>query len=97
MEAVIDVRVRIDQGTLEVQVSDQGAGIPRHASNAIWRPFDRAGRESGAQVGLGLGLPVSRALAQGLGGSLELLPPRASTSGACFILRIPNALAPATQ
>ena len=97
MEAVIDVRVRIDQGTLEVQVSDQGAGIPRHASNAIWRPFDRAGRESGTQVGLGLGLPVSRALAQGLGGSLELLPPRAGTLGAYFILRIPNALAPATH
>ncbi len=77
--------------TLVVRVSDCGPGIPDSHASSIWRPFDRAGREGGTQSGLGLGLSVSRALADSMGASLRLLS-SSRGGGATFELRVPHAL-----
>lgn len=91
--SVVAVAVTSEGSTLVITVRDRGTGIaPRHA-NAIWRPFDRAGAEGSNQPGLGLGLAVSRALADGIGGTLQLRPTPDGGAGACFELRVPGALA----
>ncbi len=86
--ADIDVRAsRAADGTLCIQVSDLGPGIPAQKSDAIWRAFDRAGAETGLQPGIGIGLPLARALSERQGGSLVLAP---QDSGASFELRCPG-------
>ena len=91
--SVIDVTIVRDISALVVRVRDHGPGVSPRQEAAIWRPFDRAGAEGSNQPGLGLGLAVSRALAEGMGGSLRLIPATATERGARFELRIPGALA----
>ncbi len=86
----VDVHAALTANELRVTVKDHGRGIAAGSTNAIWRPFNRADAAQSAQPGLGIGLTVSQALAQSLGGSLRLL---ASTSrangGAEFEVRLP--------
>ncbi len=96
----VDVTVTADGGELVVIVEDHGRGISPSSAHAIWRPFNRGQAAQSTLPGLGIGLTVSRALAQGMGGSLRLLQPGAvhpSTgndrrgTGAAFELRLPCA------
>jgi len=48
-------------------VSDNGPGIPEPMRAKLFQPF-----ASGKPVGMGLGLAVSRAIAEAHGGSLDL-------------------------
>ncbi len=66
-------------------VIDRGPGIPVELHSRIFEPFERFDPHSG--VGTGLGLPVSRRLAEVLGGRLtvESQPGR----GATFTLALP--------
>jgi signal transduction histidine kinase/CheY-like chemotaxis protein len=58
-------------GTLVVDVTDSGPGVPDDQREAIFEAFHK-GRE--AAPGSGLGLAISRALARSMGGDLFLLP-----------------------
>ncbi|MGH9260858.1 MAG: sensor histidine kinase, partial [Acidimicrobiales bacterium] len=68
-------------------VTDRGPGIPVEQQARIFEPFERSGHEQG--TGSGLGLAVSRRLAELLGGSLTVAsePGR----GARFTLTLPSA------
>jgi signal transduction histidine kinase len=59
------IRIVIDHagGTVLIIVEDEGAGIPEHERQRIWRPYER-GRSGGS----GLGLAVVRHLARMHGG-----------------------------
>ncbi|MBL9051065.1 MAG: response regulator [Tabrizicola sp.] len=62
---------------LVIDVSDEGEGIPEELRERIFEPFFRG---SGESPGVGLGLAISRALAQQMGGDLVLVPtPRGTT------------------
>ena len=65
------VRVRVDRadGVVRVRVIDGGPGIPADAQERIFDRFARFGHSRG---GTGLGLYISRRLAQVQGGSLEV-------------------------
>ena len=54
--------------TVEFVVQDDGPGIPQEVQERIFEPYERFDPHSG--LGTGLGLPVSRRLAEVLGGSL---------------------------
>jgi signal transduction histidine kinase len=83
--ARLQVGVRPNGGTVEFLVQDEGAGIPPEALDRIFEPFERFDPHSG--IGTGLGLPVSRRLAEVLGGQLRV---RSSAGqGATFILELP--------
>ena len=89
-ERTVLVRAAVRDSEVTFDVTDQGPGIPEELQVRIFEPFERFDPHSG--LGTGLGLPVSRRLAEVLGGRLgvESRPGR----GATFTLTLPQA--PAT-
>ncbi len=83
--AVVAVRVETANAEVRFSVVDQGPGVPAELQTRIFEPFERFDPHSG--IGTGLGLPVSRRLAEVLGGrlTLESVPGR----GASFTLTLP--------
>ncbi|HTR20001.1 MAG TPA: GAF domain-containing sensor histidine kinase [Gemmatimonadales bacterium] len=67
-------------------VSDRGPGIPAELRERIFEPFERFVPETG--MGAGLGLAISRRLAEVLGGSLKLSS--GEEGGARFVLELPK-------
>src|SRR5262249_55723271 len=66
----ISVSTRTDaQGRAVVEIADTGAGIPPELLARVFDPFFTT---KPVGVGTGLGLPISQAIAAGLGGSVEL-------------------------
>jgi signal transduction histidine kinase/ActR/RegA family two-component response regulator len=80
-------------GRLRVKVADTGPGIPAEALERLFVPFERLGSEHGTVEGTGLGLPLSKRLADAMGGSLELesIPQQGTT----FWVELPLIEAPA--
>jgi signal transduction histidine kinase len=81
----IRVTLRSVGHRIEFVVQDEGPGIPVEIQERIFDPFERFDPHSG--VGTGLGLPVSRRLAEVLGGRLTLMSE--TGAGAAFMLSLP--------
>jgi len=64
------------------EIIDTGPGIAAEDRQRIFDPYERASGERSGQAGIGLGLPITKAIVEILGGKLEL----ESTPGAgsCF-------------
>jgi CheY-like chemotaxis protein len=58
-----------DKG-VRVSVRDDGSGIPDEKQARIFEPFYRAGQETGSIEGTGIGLTLSKRLAELMGGSV---------------------------
>jgi signal transduction histidine kinase len=86
-ESVVRVSVSAGDRCIVYRVEDEGPGVP---SDDVERIFDiyvtKPGEES---RGLGLGLPLSRRLAQLLGGELHAVS--RPGKGGCFVLEVPAA------
>jgi len=61
-----------DESELALFVSDQGPGIPAEKLGRLFEPYDRLGAEATPVKGLGLGLTISKSLAELMGGRLEV-------------------------
>jgi two-component system, sensor histidine kinase len=71
---------------LRIEVADTGPGIAAEHASAMFEPFVRG---PGTSLGTGLGLSITRALAQQMGGDLQLEPPvPGAPSGAHFSLTL---------
>lgn len=81
----IEVGVNVAGDAIEFAVRDDGPGIPADVRERIFEPFERF--DPGSGLGTGLGLPVSRRLAEVLDGSLALTCPPGK--GAVFTLSLP--------
>jgi len=68
-------------GTLRVQVTDTGPGIAAEHLELLFTPFERLGAERTTIEGTGIGLALSRRLAEVMGGALgvQSTPGRGST------------------
>lgn len=76
-----------DQQQLNVHVRDTGVGIPDSALDSIFSPFQQADETINRNYGgTGLGLPISRRLAQALGGDLTAASKEGN--GSTFTARI---------
>jgi signal transduction histidine kinase len=81
---VVEVSFRRDGPNAVLRIADTGPGIPERARERLFQPFVGSGRKGGT----GLGLAVSRELAQGHGGDLVLA--ESGPDGAVFELIIPQ-------
>jgi two-component system NtrC family sensor kinase len=70
-----------------LRVRDNGPGVPQTARERLFDPFFTTKSEG---MGTGLGLSVSRSIAQAHGGDLQLEAPTAR-GGACFRMSLPLA------
>ncbi|HEV2150089.1 MAG TPA: ATP-binding protein [Longimicrobiaceae bacterium] len=69
----VQVHCDADEERVRIHVTDTGRGIPAEKLEAIFDPFVQVGREcSGKQQGVGLGLAISRELAQAMQGDLTV-------------------------
>jgi nitrogen-specific signal transduction histidine kinase len=59
-----------EPGRVRVTVSDNGVGIPSDKQGKLFQPFQRAGQETGPIKGTGMGLAVTKRLAELMGGSI---------------------------
>ncbi len=81
----VDVHVGCpEEGVLSLRVQDTGPGIGPEEALAIFEPFRRGAQERVA--GTGLGLTVSRQLAEAMDGSLTIV--EGAKAGACFEARV---------
>jgi signal transduction histidine kinase/DNA-binding NarL/FixJ family response regulator len=81
----VTLHVRYAGEVAVFEVRDTGPGIAADAQEAIFAPFDR-GVATGTSGGVGLGLPISRAMVHILGGQLEL--DSSPGEGSCFRVRL---------
>jgi hypothetical protein len=86
------VRVHAEVGSqITLRVMDEGAGIPEPIQSRIFEPFfSQRDHMHGGEEGMGLGLPISKALAESMGGHLSWSE-RAS-GGTTFTLELPREL-----
>jgi signal transduction histidine kinase len=81
------VRVEVEGAPPRVRVVDSGSGVARGARGRIFEPFFRVDGAAQPGGGAGLGLAVSRRLAELHGGSLVL---EETSGGASFVLSLPE-------
>ena len=79
----IEVSVRSAIDTIEVSVSDSGAGIAPEMLPRLFQPFS-----SNKETGLGLGLVISKRIIEDHGGSV--VAGNRPTGGAVFLIRLPK-------
>jgi len=93
-----EIRLTLRSSGLEgvcISVSDDGPGIAAENIRRLFVPFDRVGAERSDVYGTGLGLTVTKALIEAMGGSLRV----ESTvgEGSTFSLWLPSAHTPASE
>src|SRR5262249_30209401 len=91
-ESPIAISVDVEGEEARVAVRDQGVGIPAEKLGLIWERFYRAegiAHQSGSQVGLGLGLYISRDIVERHGGHVAARS--AAGAGSTFWFTLPLA------
>lgn len=84
-DPAIRVSTRMKDGNVVIEVGDNGPGIAPQALPKLFEAFASSKRR-----GMGLGLAISRTIAQNHGGDL-LVDPGGNGKGACFSLVLPVA------
>lgn len=85
----VSVRTEVtEEATAQIIVEDRGPGVPASKRRMIFEPFERLRSDVNEGVsGTGIGLTISRELAELHGGSLEVCSQ--SKDGAKFVLTLP--------
>jgi signal transduction histidine kinase len=79
----------VPERRLRVKVADTGVGIPAEKMTLLFTPFERLGAEATRVQGTGLGLALSRGLAEAMGGSLGITSVHGD--GSTFWIELPLA------
>lgn len=80
----VAVRARRADGKVEIEVADDGPGLPPKALQNLFVPFQGSARSGGT----GLGLAIARELMRAQGGDLRLAANDAK--GATFVIELPD-------
>lgn len=85
----VTMRCVADVEFVTIEVADTGRGIPEDKLESIFAPFVQVGRALNAPMeGAGLGLSISRGLAEAMGGTLSVTS--VLGEGSTFSLRLPT-------
>jgi len=82
--ATVTITAHMRGGIAEIDIADDGPGLPARAREKLFRPFEGSARAGGT----GLGLAIARELARGHGGDLVLVS--TGSEGTVFRLGIPH-------
>src|SRR5204862_2118531 len=70
-EGAVDVECTLrPPDSIRISVRDTGAGLAPEQLAQLFQPFNRLGRESGAEEGTGIGLMVTKRLVDLMGGTI---------------------------
>ena len=83
-QAEIRISLRLTNDDVQLEINDSGPGIAVDMVNSLFKVFSTSKR-----TGLGIGLAISRTIAQNHGGELTC-EPGGHGRGATFILRLPR-------
>jgi signal transduction histidine kinase len=85
----VELSTTTDDELVVISVRDRGPGISAETLASVFEPFVQLGLPTATRVGFGLGLAISRRLAELMGGSLtaESVP----GEGSVFRLRLKRA------
>jgi signal transduction histidine kinase len=85
----IAVKCSVDESTVSIHVADTGIGIPRDKQESVFEPFVQLDRGlTRTTEGTGLGLPISRGLARGMGADITLASEEGG--GSTFTIVLPR-------
>ena len=83
----VTVSARVVENRVEVEVADQGPGIPAGQEETVFQKFYRgSSRQTSAEQGAGLGLTICRGIIRAHGGTIRAVP---ASSGAVFRFTLP--------
>ena len=84
---LVEIRLSARAGSVEISVSDQGAGIPEYLQDRVFERFSRAPAPDNRKLGgTGLGLSIAKAIVDELGGEIGF---STSSSGTTFVATLP--------
>lgn len=86
-DKTVQASLQLDGRMVQLQVDDDGPGIPRTERERIFEPFYRLASASESEGGVGLGLALVRSIVERHGGSVACV--ERPGGGARFILRLP--------
>ncbi len=87
-ESQIDIRAQRRGGTIQIDVLDEGDGIPPDQLERIFDKFHRAQDGDRRRPGTGLGLAICRGFVAAMGGAIRARN-RADRRGADFVIEFP--------
>src|ERR1051325_9798983 len=85
--APVEVSAAIDDEHVVIRVSDDGAGVPEEAREAVFEPFFRVDRSRAKSSGYGLGLSICKRIVSAHGGTIAMQPN--AGRGTTFIVTLP--------
>ena len=88
-DAPVDVSLTVQGAEAQVRIADHGVGVPADERGMLFTPFYRTSTTRDVR-GIGLGLHISRRLAESHGGRLWL--EESSSAGSVFALALPIAM-----
>jgi signal transduction histidine kinase len=83
----VELRLACGADGIEVEVIDNGPGVPAEQKELIFEKFHQGGDSVRRPQGTGLGLPISRQIIEHFGGRLWLRS--VPGQGACFAFELP--------
>jgi len=86
-DVVISAQVAGEQ--VRVEVVDTGIGVDPGQAGDLFQPFTRLAAGAARTEGTGLGLSLSRALIEAMGGAIGYSPRADGSDGACFWFELP--------
>ena len=85
-EGIITVSLAQTARNVVIRVQDTGSGIPEAEQSLIFERFYRGENKKYTVRGLGLGLSLSKMMAQSIGGDLRLV--ESNSTGTCFEIKL---------